>query len=249
MAMTAYFDESGTHGNDSPVVTIAGFIASDHQWRAYEHDLSQLLTEHDVRVFHAIEFRTRKGDFKGWATPKRARFNSRFLKLADNHLAYGFAMVLRREDYTSIYRVGRFTRRARIDTQYGLCFRTALWKSAVLMKDHSADWPLNIVLESGHKNAGDAIRVFGEFQDGLNTEYVSSLGAFDFASKASCLPLAMADSLAYAIFRMTAGFSQNSNPNAASVGPADPPYYVSKIPLSRILIDENTLAALRDSLQ
>jgi hypothetical protein len=248
MAMTGYFDESGTHGKESPVVTIAGFIASDDQWRAYERDLSQLLIEHEVKVFHAIEFRTRKGDFKGWPTQKRARFNSRFLKLADDHLACGLAMVLRPEDYTNIYRVGQFSRRARIDTHYGLCFRTALWKSAVLMKDRRADWPLNVVLETGHKNAGDAIRVFGEFQEGLNAEYSSSLGKLDFASKGNCLPLAMADSLAYAIFRMTAGFSQNSNPNAASVGPADPPYYVSKIPLSRTLIDENTLAALRDSL-
>src|SRR5258707_8205277 len=135
MAMTAYFDESGTHGKDSPVITIAGFIASEDQWRTYERDLSQLLIEHDVKIFHAIEFRTRKGDFKGWPTPKRARFNSRFLKLADDHLAFGLAMVLRPKDYTNIYRVGQFPRRARIDTQYGLCFRAALWKSAVLMKD------------------------------------------------------------------------------------------------------------------
>jgi hypothetical protein len=48
---------------------------------------------------------------------------------------------------------------------------------------------------------------------------------------------------------MTAGHSKHpTEPNAAVVGPADPPYYVNQIPLSRTLIDENTLAALRDSL-
>jgi hypothetical protein len=175
MVMTAYFDESGTHGDESPVVTIAGFIASADQWSSYKGDLSQLLAEYEVKVFHARKFRTGKGDFKGWPMPRRAQFNSRFLKLADDHLAFGLAMILRPDDYAKIYRLGEFPRRARPDTQYGLCFRTALWKSAVLMKDHPTNWPLNVVLETGHKNAGDAIRVFGEFQDSLHPEYASAL--------------------------------------------------------------------------
>jgi hypothetical protein len=118
------------------------------------------------------------------------------------------------------------------------------------MKDRPTDWPLNVVLETGHANAGDAIRVFGEFKESLNSEYSPLLGKLDFASKEKCTPLAMADSLAYAIFRLSAGYSQHpADPNAAVVGPADPPYYVSKIPLSRTLIDENTLAILRDGLR
>jgi hypothetical protein len=249
MVMIAYFDESGTHGAESPVMTIAGFIANQSQWSSCQADLSKLLAEYGVKTFHARKFRTGKGDFKRWPMPRRAQFNSRFLKLADDHLACGLAMILRSEDYENIYRLGEFPRKARPDTQYGLCFRAALWKAAVLLKERPTDWPLNVVLETGHNNAGDAIRVFGEFQDSLRPEYSSSLGTLNFASKENCPPLAIADSLAYAIFRMTAGYSQHpTEPNAAVVGPADPPYYVS-LPLSRTLIDENTLAILRDALQ
>src|ERR1700694_1258085 len=104
MVMTAYFDESGTHGEESPVVTIAGFIANENQWSSYQGDLSQLLAEYEVKVFHARKFRTGKGDFKRWPMQRRARFNSLFLKLADDHLAYGLAMILRPEDYENIYR-------------------------------------------------------------------------------------------------------------------------------------------------
>src|SRR5262249_36256599 len=69
-------------------------------------------------------------------------------------------------------------------------------------------------------------------------------------SKRDCRPLAMADALAYAVFRMSAGLSRHpTNPTiAAVVGPADPPYYVSKIPLSRILIDVSTLMRWRNDL-
>jgi hypothetical protein len=39
MVMTAYFDESGTHGAESPLVAVAGFIANLEQWSAYEREL------------------------------------------------------------------------------------------------------------------------------------------------------------------------------------------------------------------
>ncbi|WP_316228985.1 DUF3800 domain-containing protein [Bradyrhizobium sp. SZCCHNR1070] len=248
MALMGYFDESGTHGKESPVVIVAGFIASPEQWALFEHDLSSLLEEYAVKTFHAKDLRTRKGDFKGWPTIKRARFNSRFLRLADDHLSYGLSAVLRSEEYRSIYRATDFPPKARPDTQYGLCVRTALLKSLVLLKDRKDDWPLNVIFENGARNAGDAIRVFGEVKDSLNADYAPLLGKFNFGSKTD-LPIAIADSLAYAIFRLSAGYSAHpSEPNAAVVGPADPPYYVSKIPLSRTLIDGDTLASLRDDL-
>jgi hypothetical protein len=50
MVMTAYFDESGTHGEESPVITIAGFIASADQWSSYERDLSQLLADQTLAI-------------------------------------------------------------------------------------------------------------------------------------------------------------------------------------------------------
>lgn len=248
MAMTGFFDESGIHGAESPVVIVAGFLATVDQWDAYQRDLGTLFTEYGVKKFHAKDFRGRKGDFKGWPTTKRAKFNSRFLQLADQHLACGISTVLPSEDYHRIYRAGAFARTARPDTQYGLCVRAALLKSILFMKDRKADWPLNFIFERGSGNEGDAIRVFGEVADSLLPDYSAAFGTISFDTKAA-IPLAIADSLAYAIFRLSAGYSTHpTEPNAAVVGPADPPYYVQKIPLSRTLIDENTLAAWRDDL-
>lgn len=248
MVMTGFFDESGTHGIESPLVTVAGFIASVEQWSAYERDLTVLMLEYGVKKFHAKDLRGRKGDFKGWPLGKRARFTSRFLQLADDHLSCGLAMILPSDDYHRIYRSGTIPRTARPDTQYALCVRAALWKSVLFLKDRSQDWPLNIVLEGGTHHEADAARVFFEFKEQLLPEYAPALGNVTFGSK-SDLPLAIADSLAYAMFRMSAGYSKHpTEPNAAVVGPADPPYYVSKIPMSRTVIDENTLKGLRDSL-
>jgi hypothetical protein len=248
MAMIGYFDESGTHGAESPVVTVAGFLATLEQWDAYERDLSALMAEYGVKKFHAKDFRQTKGDFKGWRSAKKAKFNARFLQLADKHLSCGISAVLSSDAYHQIYRAGDFVRTARPDTQYGLCVRTVLWKSLLFMKNRKVDWPLGVVLESGNGHEGDAIRVFNEVKGSLLSEYNGLFRSVTFDTK-SAAPLAIADSLAYAIFRMSAGYSKHpTEPNAAVVGPADPPYYVSKIPLSRTLIDENTLRGLRDSL-
>lgn len=65
MVTLAYFDESGTHGAESPLVTVAGFIATVEQWNRYERDLRDLFIDFDVKKFHAMDFRQRKGDFKG----------------------------------------------------------------------------------------------------------------------------------------------------------------------------------------
>jgi hypothetical protein len=158
------------------------------------------------------------------------------------------AMILRSNDYNRIYRSGSFPPKARPDTQYGMCVRAALWKAITLIVNRRDDWPLSVVLEGGHNNEADAARVFFEVKEGLRTEYTNMLGGITFSSKPD-LPLAIADSLAYAIFRMSAGYSEHPTElNAAVVGPADPPYYVHKIPMSRTLIDENTLTALRDNL-
>lgn len=246
--MKGFFDESGTHGRESPLVTVAGFIATVAQWAAYENDMSALMTDYAVAKFHAKDFRGRKGDFKNWPHLKRARFNHRFLKMADDHLTAGMAMILRSNDYNRIYRSGSFPPKARPDTQYGMCVRAALWKAITLIVNRRDDWPLSVVLEGGHNNEADAARVFFEVKEGLRTEYTNMLGGITFSSKPD-LPLAIADSLAYAIFRMSAGYSEHPTElNAAVVGPADPPYYVHKIPMSRTLIDENTLTALRDNL-
>jgi hypothetical protein len=246
MAMTGYFDESGTHGAESPCVIVGGFLASVGQWDAYEGDLGALFTDYGVKKFHAKDFRGRKGDFKGWPHAKRASFNTRFLMLADKHLAYGVSTVLPSADYHRIYRAGDVVRTARRDTQYGLCTRVALWKTITLLADRKDDWPINFVFEAGTNHEMDALRVFLEEKEQLLPQYREMFGSMTFETK-QALPLAMADSLAYAIFRLSAGYSVSPEPNVAIVGPTDRPYRVS-LPMTRTMVDENTLARLRNEL-
>ncbi len=248
MAMKGFFDESGTHGAELPAVIVGGFIATVEQWDAYERDLKALLDDYGVKKFHAKELRQTKGDFKGWPRARKAKFNSRFLQMADQHLACGISGVLPSDAYNRIYRAGALIQNAGRDSQYGLCVRAVLWKALLFMQDRKADWPLNFVFEDGNGHEAEAARIFYEEKRALRSVYDGIFGSLTFETKA-VLPLAVADLLSYAIFRKSAGYSQHPTiPDAAPVGESDPPYYVHKIPLSRTIIDEETLARLRDGL-
>ena len=201
-----------------------------------------------MKKFHAKDLRAHKGDFKGWPTPRRATFTSRFLKLADDHLACGFATVLLSDGYHQIYRAGQVFRTARPDTPIRRVRSCRTLEIDFVHEGSSGRLAPEFCLGGGTGHEADAVRIFFEFKEQLLPEYAPAFGNITFGTK-NHLPLADPDSLAYSMFRMSAGYSVHpTEPNACVVGPADPPSYVQKIPLSRTLIDEDTLGRWRDDL-
>ena len=68
---------------------------------------------------------------------------------------------------------------------------------------------LNVVVEQGHKNAGDVRRLFELFRGELMDEYRQNLGSLTFATKRGCVPLAASDALAYGSFRQEEDIKPN----------------------------------------
>jgi len=94
-------------------------------------------------------------------------------------------------------------RKLRLDSKYGLCFRNCLLFFALegLKRMHRKRYPtLYFVLESGHKNAGDALRIFNETKAELEADGCGMLGDLTFSDKDKCDPLMMADFLAHTAF-------------------------------------------------
>lgn len=243
MAMTAYFDESGTHGRESPSIIVAGFGATVQQWNGCEKRLKKLFSDFGVDHFHAKEFRGTKGPFKGWDVEKKGKFLSRFLKIIDEQLTFGVAGVMGPADYKTHYRSKSFPRSVRPDTAYGVCFRVALVRSFLDYCERPNDWPLNVVLELGHPNWQDAARIFEEVKK--DERFSELLGTVSFATKKDCMFLGLADSLAYSLFRFRAGYTKHPTiPTAVPLGPAIPPYYVHKLKMSQTLITDDGLSEL-----
>jgi hypothetical protein len=127
MAMTAYLDESGTHGKKAATVVLGGFISNEAGWTAFERDLDALLKANNAEYFHAKKLRKRSGPFKYFTEAKKALFVTDFFDLVDKHLAYGFAISLSPKDFLEIYRAKKtLPKKMRHDSQYGLCFRLCM---------------------------------------------------------------------------------------------------------------------------
>jgi hypothetical protein len=55
--------------------------------------------------------------------------------------------------------------------------------------------------ELGHVNAGDAVRLYNSFKNGVPENRRRALSGLTFESKANCLPLAAADMFAYVTYQ------------------------------------------------
>lgn len=86
LVLRLYCDASGTKGQISQVV--GGFLASEAQWKSFEHEWQCALDAAKVIAYHATEFFSFQGEFAGWDKPdlkKHIRFAKRFASIAGRH--------------------------------------------------------------------------------------------------------------------------------------------------------------------
>ena len=204
MILTAYLDESGTH-DGSPVTVMAGMLANARQWEAFERDFRLIKARHRFQIFHTKKFKKKDGDFAGWTDGQCLALMSELAPLTATAFTEGVSVTLDNTDYEAEFRAGEKPRRMRLDSRYGFCFRNCLIFFAIegLKRVHRGQYPkLHFVLESGHKNAGDALRIFNEVKAELEANGCDMLCDLLFADKDKCDPLMMADFLAHTAYMM-----------------------------------------------
>jgi len=201
LIITAYFDESGTHGG-SPATIVSGIMGTANQWVRFQTEVDKIKRRYGFKVFHAKELRARSGEFARWPEEKGAAL-LHDLMLPSSKLMEAITITLPNSTYDEFYRGGENPRKLRLDTKYGLCFRYALLNFVVqVLKRLSAhkkfgETRINVVMEGGHKNAGDAERIFDEMRRELLDMGCGLLHGITFAGKDECAPLLIADYLAY----------------------------------------------------
>jgi hypothetical protein len=200
---TAYLDESGTH-QGTKVSVMAGFVGDERQWRKFEKRSGKLFKRYRVDIFHTIDVRCGDADFKGWTVDRKLQFLDEFQHVVNETLLGGVASVLRDDNYT-FYSNLNWPRKSRRDSKYGILFRGCLAHIVDVIGNvpSSREPRLNIVLETGHKNAPDTARIYQWVQDRLGPS--RALSGLAFADKKSCLPVAAADLLAYSAWGQEVG--------------------------------------------
>ena len=196
MVFTAYFDELNTHG-PAPTIILAAYMGNVAQWTKFAKRLIKLQKKYRFTIFHAKDFNARANEFSGWSWDKR-RLLVEDLAYAVSKLPHGVTISLSRERYMKEYRSPPSPKKIHFDSQYGICFRACLARFLDLLRDGKNLDKLNIVIEGGHKNVNDCIRIFNDARDRSQRQGEFILGTCKIARKKDCIPLMVADFLAFA---------------------------------------------------
>lgn len=208
MIVTAHLDESGTH-TQSAISVMAGYVATSAQWERFGAYWTALLRKAGVQHIHAVELFKRTKQFKGWRAEDVNTLAIALDGVIARHLQLGFSVIIRDDDYKNIYGARPNPKRLPKDTKYGVCFRACLAfvpsfiaselkRAAQTSPAHQIT--IDFALEQGHRNAGDAQRLFALFKADALPEWRHLVGAMDLSTKDS--PGAQAaDFLAYCIYR------------------------------------------------
>lgn len=197
MIFTAYYDESGTHG-DSPITVLAGFVGNANDWVDFEIEWRKILKKYNITHVHAKHLWHRQGQYKKWSIDQSEDLWCDIIYIIqERKQIFVSKTVLRSDDYEHFYMLDGKAPKERLDSKYALCFRSFLY---FYPKSHYEQYPIgsvNFVLESGHRNAGDAIRIFNEIKDNRSLPWRGAIGSLTFGEKQEFPALQAADVLAY----------------------------------------------------
>ncbi len=209
LVVTGYFDESGSH-SDSPVTLLAGYVGDARQWRKFEKRVTKLFSRYGVKKFHAVEIRNSQGDFSDWSVDKKLSFIDDLTHIANETLEKGCCAIITDADFKNCYSNFPFPAGVTKHSKYGLLVRSVVASAIdfVLSTQRWRDGPqprLRIVLEAGHKNTGDASTLYSRFKERLDDFHQGALDDLTFKTKDECIPLAIADLLAYGAYLQETG--------------------------------------------
>lgn len=197
--LTAYLDESGTHGG-SHFTVMGGYIATAERWRLFDLAWKAHLSAHGIKFLHIAELlQPVGGQFNGWSRQRRIRFFRKCQALFDEHYWLDLSVVLRNEDYLAHYLAGdpkMRKGRAPIDSAFGVCFRLFLTAAVNLVKKYQPDGVLTFVCEAGHRNMGAAKSIFAEHMK-HSPEQAPFLSGVRFQTKEESPGVQAADAVAH----------------------------------------------------
>jgi hypothetical protein len=193
VVLVCYLDDSGKDPQN-PITTLAGYIAREDAWAAFETDVEHWFGEFEVGVLHAKELHDTDGDFSGWSILRKQAFVARICQTAAAKLMMGLSMSVAKQQYRTR---AEESDRKRTVTPYSFCFEVIVdW----ILRDYRLGALSNaegvaLILECGHENNPEAEQEFSAVRKLHKIEHL--LHSISFVPKESCRAIQLADLLAF----------------------------------------------------
>ena len=201
--LQAYFDESGTHSG-SPVLSVAGYIASDEQWRHFEREWANVLKRSghsQGKPFHMTDFECRHRLYREWSDEKRQWTIRRLIGIIKRRVRYGFSSSIEMAAYEELIGAPlRMQGKTSLDgahSAYSLCLADCLKQFEFWANKQSVSDRVAYFFEAGAGFGNDVTRMMSEISSSPRESARFRFGSWSFAEKSKVLPLQAADINAY----------------------------------------------------
>jgi hypothetical protein len=194
VVLVCYLDDSGKDPQN-PITTLAGYIARDTAWEAFESDVEPWFSEFNVGILHAKQLHDTDADFKGWPVLKKQTFVSRICQARNPHIMMGLSMSAEKGTYKL---QTAQSNRKRTATPYSFCFNVINdWVFRDIRIGRAANTEgVAYVLECGHENNAEVQKEFYAIKQ-QHPDIADLMHLISFVGKASCRAIQLADLLAF----------------------------------------------------
>jgi hypothetical protein len=191
--LICYLDDSGKDPQNA-LTTVAGYIAPEAAWRAFENEVEPIFKDKNVRILHAKDLHDTDGEFHGWTVLQKQAFIARICQVMSRHITLGMTMSAVKATYKD--QVGK-TNQKRSLSPYTFCFNVIIdWIMTDIRLGRAAHADgVALFLEAGHENNSEAEKEFYIIRTQHKIEH--ALRSISFVTKGDCRAIQIADLLAF----------------------------------------------------
>jgi hypothetical protein len=189
--LVAYFDESGTHGREAKVTTVAGLVGDSIEWARLELPWRTRLG--GISCFHATDCASTERHFRHLSRPEANLLAQDLASLiAQRKLVSIGASVYRDDwDYGASEKL-----KAQFHTPYHLCVTLAIMQACKASANHD---PVAFVFAKQNEYEAYARTIHSVIEE--NSADHSAIGSLTFASPQCVIPLQAGDLYAYETYK------------------------------------------------
>lgn len=193
VVLVAYLDDSGKDPQNR-VTTVAGYVAKDTAWAAFEAEVEPIFVKYGIKVLHAKDLAATKGEFKGWSIIQKESFVARISTVLARHSTLGVSMSAVKEIYDQR---AKESSRKKTSRPYTFCMNVIIdWILRDIRTGRVAwDEGVALIVEAGHENNPEAEENFHKVIKLHNLGSV--LRSITFVPKENSRAIQVADLIAF----------------------------------------------------
>ena len=178
-------DETGTDGR-SPIMVVAGAVATIDQWAALEASWNKLLSRSKINAYHWKEFNDVNNDvFGGWSLLKKQRFVAAQEKILNKNVMFRVAVGVDCATHLSVKKRMKGISGFDTNSDYSLALRWLMFYTCEHLVVADRDARLAVLVEDGPWSSGaaSAYQKVAAMTNGPSAKHAHRLAGFASSPK------------------------------------------------------------------